>query len=139
MNDQQCEIADKVLRAILRYGGRCNIDQFYWELPDYDDRTMDYETTISALEYDYELIRFEGQDRYYVALTAEGRKTAQTGMSKRLTKEHRKAWMQEKKLTIDLINGVFTLGNFVAAVIGFTAGILLADPVKGLLRTIFGF
>ena len=139
MNDQQCEIADKVLRAILRYGGRCNIDQFYWELPDYDDRTMDYESTISALEYDYELIRFEGQDRYYVALTAEGRKTAQTGMSKRLTKEHRQAWMQEKKLTIDLINGVFTLGNFVAAVIGFTAGILLADPVKGLLRTIFGF
>ena len=47
--------------------------------------------------------------------------------------------MQEKKLTIDLINGVFTLGNFVASVIGFTAGILLADPVKGLLRTIFGF
>ena len=47
--------------------------------------------------------------------------------------------MKEKKLTIDLINGVFTLGNFVAAVIGFTAGILLADPVKGLLRTIFGF
>lgn len=139
MNDQQCEIADRILQAIQKYGGRCNIDQFYWELPDYDDRTMDYETTISALEYDYELIRFEGQDRYYVALTAEGRKTAQTGMSKRLTKEHRKAWMQEKKLTIDLINGVFTLGNFVAAVIGFTAGILLADPVKGLLRTIFGF
>ena len=139
MNDQQCEIADRILQAIQKYGGRCNIDQFYWELPDYDDRTMDYETTISALEYDYELIRFEGQDRYYVALTAEGLKTAQTGMSKRLTKEHRKAWMQEKKLTIDLINGVFTLGNFVAAVIGFTAGILLADPVKGLLRTIFGF
>ena len=40
---------------------------------------------------------------------------------------------------LNLINGVFTLGNFVAAVIGFTAGILLADPVKGLLRTIFGF
>ena len=139
MNDQQCEIADRILQAIQKYGGRCNIDQFYWELPDYDDRTMDYESTISALEYDYELIRFEGQDRYYVALTAEGRKTAQTGMSKRLTKEHRQAWMQEKKLTIDLINGVFTLGNFVAAVIGFTAGILLADPVKGLLRTIFGF
>ena len=139
MNDQQCNIADRILQAIQKYGGRCNIDQFYGELPDYDDRTMDYETTISALEYDYELIRFEGQDRYYVALTAEGRKTAQTGMSKRLTKEHRQAWMQEKKLTIDLINGVFTLGNFVAAVIGFTAGILLADPVKGLLRTIFGF
>lgn len=139
MNEQQCEIADKVLRAILRYGGRCNIDQFYGELSDYDDRAMDYENTISALEYDYELIRFEGSERYYVALTAEGRKAAQTGMAKRLTREHRQEWMREKKLTIELINGMFTLGNFVAAVIGFTAGILLADPVKGLLRTIFGF
>ena len=139
MNEQQCEIADKVLRAILRYGGRCNIDQFYGGLPDYDDRAMDYENTSSALECDYELIRFEGSESYYVALTAEGRKAAQTGMAKRLTKEHRQEWMREKKLTIELINGMFTLGNFVAAVIGFTAGILLADPVKGLLRTIFGF
>ena len=42
-------------------------------------------------------------------------------------------------IVIRFITFVFTLGNFVAAVIGFTAGILLADPVKGLLRTIFGF
>lgn len=138
MDQQHLHCADRVLASIRRYGGRCNMDQLYDALGDYDGNELVYEDTIGRLETDFGLVRKEGNGRYYIALTAEGMRAAETGMGKRLNEVRTSERLKRIKMWLDISSGFITLGNFIAGIIGFTAGILLSDPLKTLLKRIVG-
>lgn len=98
MDQQHLRCADRVLVSIRRYGGRCNMDQLYDALEDYDGNELVYEDTIGRLETDFGLVRKEGNGHYYIALTAEGMWAAETGMGKRIDAERRYERLERMKV-----------------------------------------
>ena len=82
--EKQYEIADKILATVKQNAGRCNIDQFYNGLPDYDNHTMDYEYMKETLMKRYHAIEYMGKDEYWGSPDKPG------GLSIQLCKSEKK-------------------------------------------------
>lgn len=93
---KQYEIADKILATVKQNAGRCNIDQFYNGLPDYDNHTMDYEYMKETLMKRYHAIEYMGKDEYWLILTNEGESIATIGLKKHLQKSADKEELEDK-------------------------------------------
>lgn len=138
LTEKQYDIAGKVLEAIKKQGGRCNMDQFYNALPDYDDHVMDYEYMKKMLMDQYHAIEYIGKDEYWISLTPNGYRLSETGLKEHNKKVDRVEKLKGWKLILEVINAGLTLGNFICAIVAFTAGILLSDPIKSILRKLLG-
>ena len=103
--EKQYEIADKILATVKQNAGRCNIDQFYNGLTDYDNHTMDYEYMKETLMKRYHAIEYMGKDEYWLILTNEGESIATIGLKKHLQKSADKEELEDKKLKLDVANG----------------------------------
>lgn len=138
LTDKQYEIADKILNAIKQFGGRCNMDQFYNAFPDYDTHTMDYEYMRDMLMKQFNAIEYIGKDEYWLSLTSDGYRLSETGLKKHNKKVDQAEKLKGWKLILEVINAGLTLGNFICAIVAFTAGILLSDPIKSILKKLLG-
>lgn len=137
--ERQYEIGDKMLNAIKQLGGCCNMDQFYNSFPDYDDHTKDYEYMKDMLMNQYCAIKYIGKDEYRISLTPDGYRLSEAGLKEHNKKVDKVEKLKGWKLILEVINAGLTLGNFICAIVAFTAGILLSDPIKSILRRLFGF
>lgn len=136
--EKQYEIADKILATVKQNAGRCNIDQFYNSLPDYDNHVMDYEYMKEMLMKQYGAMEYIGKDEYWISLTPIGYRLCETGLKEHNQKKDRVEKLKGWKLVLEVINAGLTLGNFICAIVAFTAGILLSDPIKSILRKLLG-
>ena len=136
--EKQYEIADKILATVKQNAGRCNIDQFYNGLPDYDNHTMDYEYMKETLMKRYHAIEYMGKDEYWLILTNEGESIATIGLKKNLQKSADKEELEDKKLKLDVANGWVSLFKFawwvLAAITGAVVDSLAGNPIGNLIR-----
>ena len=136
--EKQYEIADKILATVKQNAGRCNIDQFYNGLPDYDNHTMDYEYMKETLMKRYHAIEYMGKDEYWLILTNEGESIAPIGLKKHLQKSADKEELEDKKLKLDVANGWVSLFKFawwvLAAITGAVVDSLAGNPIGNLIR-----
>lgn len=115
------------------------MDQFYNALPDYDDHIMDYEYMKDLLMKQYHAIEYIGEDEYWISLTPNGGRLYKSGLKKHNQKVDQTEKLKGWKLILEVINASLTLGNFICAIVAFTAGILLSDPIKSILKKLFDF
>ena len=136
--EKQYEIADKILATVKQNAGRCNIDQFYNGLPDYDNHTMDYEYMKETLMKRSHAIEYMGKDEYWLILTNEGESIATIGLKKHLQKSADKEELEDKKLKLDVANGWVSLFKFawwvLAAITGAVVDSLAGNPIGNLIR-----
>ena len=136
--EKQYEIADKILATVKQNAGRCNIDQFYNGLPDYDNHTMDYEYMKETLMKRYHAIEYMGKDEYWLILTNEGESIGTIGLKKHLQKSADKEEREDKKLKLDVANGWVSLFKFawwvLAAIKGAVVDSLAGNPIGNLIR-----
>lgn len=137
MTDQQDKWASNILAAINKYGGQCNTDQLYHELPDYRELSFNYEQMLEWL-IDLQAVKYLGKDRYWLTLMPEGEKLLKSGLKKHFEKQDTEARLKKGKLIMDVIHSVLTLGSLLCSIISFILGILLSGPIKEILHKLFG-
>ncbi|RHJ83546.1 hypothetical protein [Parabacteroides sp. AM08-6] len=138
LTGKQYEIADKILNAINQFGGRCNMDQFYKALPDYDNHTMDYEYMKEMLMKQFHAIEYMGEDEYWLMMTGEGQNIISTGLKEYQQKSANKEELENTKLKLDVTNGWASLFKFawwvLAAITGAVVDSLVGNPIGKLIH-----
>lgn len=138
LTEKQYEIADKILNAVKLYNGRCNIDQFYNALPDYDNHVMDYEYMKDMLIKQFHALEYIGKDQYWLALTNEGQALVEMGLRKYQQKAVDKEDLNDTKLKLDVANGWVSLFKFawwiLAAIVGAVVDSLVGSPIGKLIH-----
>lgn len=138
LTEKQYEIGDNILNVVNRSGGRCNMDQYYNALPDYDNHTMDYELLKDMLLRQYHAIEYLGHDKYWLMITREGQNIAAIGLKKYLQNSTDKEKLEDTKLKLDVYNGWASLFKFawwvLAAIAGAVVDSLAGNPIGKLIH-----
>ena len=133
-------VSQLLLSFLVSKNGETNKDEYakYLRSKGYDYRRV-VVPTVQSLIFDYNLVSCHGKDDYYLRITIEGEKAEKIGLKKYL-KQKEKGEKDEaflKKATLwDKKIGIITA---IASLVSLILGILLSNPIKGLLKKLLEF